>query len=108
MANVQWNAIGEGHLAARDHSRFVRRTTRTGRHEADLLIASGAPLVVDNYGGGQLDWFDGDDATTTWSRLRRQLTSRPGTPSKSGDPVWTAGRWESSDGQTLLVLTGRC
>ena len=107
LADAQWNTINTGQLVAPDGTRFVRRTTRTARREADLLVAAGVPLVAYSYSAGQLDWYDGEDAAATWSELRTHLTSRPDAP-RSGETAWTAGSWESSDGQTLLVLTGRC
>lgn len=39
-----------------------RRGTKAKRSAADDLVASGAPLVLDMYGTGQFEWFDGEDA----------------------------------------------
>ena len=108
IADTQWNGIVRGHLVGPNRTSFVRRTTRTVRREADLLIGAGAPLVVYHYGAGQLDWHDGEDAAAKWSQLRGDLSSQPYAQSRNGGTIWTAGRWESSSGQPLLILTGRC
>jgi hypothetical protein len=108
LAEAQWETVESGQLDAPDGTRFVRRTTRTSRSQADLLVSSGAPLVVYSYGAGQLDWYGGRHVSTMWSQLRTHLTTRPDVSTNRRETVWTAGRWDSKDGQPLLVLTGRC
>jgi hypothetical protein len=40
------------------------------RESVDDLIAKGSPLIVYVYGWGIYDWYDGEDARTTWARIR--------------------------------------
>ena len=108
LADEQWRAIESGQLIAPEGTVYHRRTTRTRRQDADALVASGAPLICYWYGGGQLDWHNGDDARAAWARLRPRVTAQTPRPDSSGAPVWTAGRWDSSNGHTILVLTAHC
>ena len=108
LADTQWAAIEGGRLTAPDGTVYQRRATRTRRADADALIASGTPLICYWYGGGQLDWHDGDDARAAWARLRSRITAQTPRPAPGGDPIWTAGNWDSNNGDTILVLTGHC
>jgi hypothetical protein len=108
LADEQWTVIASGQLTAPDGTVYHRRTTRTRRQDADALIASGTPLICYWYGGGQLDWHDGDDAPAAWTRLRLRVIAHTPRPDPGGEPLWTAGRWDSDNGHTILVLTGNC
>lgn len=102
----QWVAVGRGELTGPDARRYRRSTTRTRRRECDGLMADGVPLVLYYWAGGQLAWFDGDDAVVRWRDVRGQVTSE--TPRPRGEVVWTAGRWLDDEGRPLLLLTGYC
>jgi len=64
-----------------------------------------APLVLYWYGGGQLDWLDGEDAAEAWRTARQRLTTA--VPRPDGNVIWTAGEWLGDD-QSLVLLTGSC
>ena len=72
------------------------------------LVAAGAPLLIYWFGGGRLDWCADADAITQWQQLRAEVVSRAPSPGHRKEPAWTVGRWESSDGLPLLLLTARC
>jgi hypothetical protein len=80
-----------GRVVGPDGRSFAPRAARIGRAEVEQLVESGSP-VVSSLPGGRLVWHDEDDAWPAWADAR-------GAP----DTV-TAGRWESPDGATAVVL----
>jgi hypothetical protein len=80
-----------GSFVALDGRTFSLRTARIERAEVEELIESGCPVVT-YLPGGRLQWHDEEDAWPAWADAR----SAP-------DDV-TAGRWESPDGSTAVVL----
>jgi hypothetical protein len=108
VSDEQWNAVEEGELAAPSGTFYSRRTTRMKRKDADSLVASGCPVVTYWPGGlpemTRVVWHDGEDAREVWAGARAEVTSDAPHPPRRG-AVATAGRWESVDGQALLVLT---
>ena len=106
LADEQFAAVAEGQLVSPTGVRFVRRSSRIKRRDADAIIAAGAPLVFYFFGGVQLDYCDGAEAVQQWDAVRGSLVSQE--PRPRGDVVWTGGRWVSDDGDELLLLTGHC
>ena len=108
LSNEQWDAVGGGQLTAPTGTPYSRRTTRLKRKEAASLVESGCPVVTYWPGGlpekTRVVWHDGDDARVAWEGARAEVTSDSPRP-PSGGSVVTAGRWETSDGDILLVLT---
>ena len=105
LAGQQWGAVTSGSLVGPDTRRYQRRSTRMPRRQVEDLLAAGAPLVLYWYGGGQLEWFEGQHAAQTWQTVRPRLTTS--VPRPDGDVVWSAGRWVSDD-ESIVVLTGTC
>lgn len=107
---AQWDSVELGQLTSPDGTTYARRSTRLRRKAAAELLAEGAPLVLYYFGGRQLDWIDGADAQRQWQVLRPAVTTDrvASPPARRGGVTWTAGRWESADGATLVVLTGSC
>jgi hypothetical protein len=62
LAEQQWHAVESGQLISPAGQRFTRGSSRIKRRDADVLIATGVPLVLYWYGGRQLDYSDGSDA----------------------------------------------
>ena len=106
LHDKQWDQVHEGWLLGPDERRYARRTTRTRRKDAELLVAEGAPLVLFYWAGQRLDWFDGAEAREQWQDVRSQVVGTE--PRPMGDTKWTAGLWEDEDGRPLLFLTGHC
>lgn len=102
----QWEAVAAGELTGPDGRTYLRRTTKASRRTGDGLIAAGSPLVLHWWGGGQLDWFDGQDAAQRWQQVRGALTTQQ--PQVGKEVVWTGGAWTDGDGDTVLLLTGHC
>ncbi len=108
LSEEQWDAVDAGRLTAPTGTVYDRRSTRLGRRQAALLVDSGR-LVVTHWPGGlpertEVVWHDGDDARTAWEGARASVTG-DARGAASRRPVVTAGRWESADGDALLVLT---
>ena len=101
LSNGEFDALGRGELLGPDNRSYVRRTTRMKRKEVAALVEGGSPVVT-HFPGGRLVWHDADDARLAWADGRRLLTSDAPDPSR-GEAV-TAGRWESADGSTVVVL----
>jgi hypothetical protein len=104
----QWNAVETGVLTAPSGTKYSRRTTRMKRKNVTALVEAGCPVVTYWPGGlpemTRTIWHDGAHARAAWESVRGQLTSdTPRAP--GGGAVATAGRWESPDGEDLLVLT---
>lgn len=106
LAGSQWAGVQRGELIAPDGKRYARRTTRAKRRDCESLIAAGLPLVLFWYGGQQLEWFDGDDASSRWLEVRGSVVH--GKPSRRGEVEWNAGLWVSNESDQLLLLTGTC
>jgi len=102
----QQRQVEHGQLLGPDARRYSRRTTRTKRKDADVLVAEGAPLVLFSWAGDQLAWFDGSEAREQWRAVRPHVTSDE--PRRRGDLEWTVGRWDDDEGRPLLLLTGHC
>ena len=99
----------QGRITGADGRGYVRRGTKTKRSVADDLVASGAPLVLDMYSRGQLEWFDGDAALNKWAEVRPYVISTQPTSKQLGKhEMWNAGVWEDETGNQLLYLTGSC
>jgi hypothetical protein len=77
-----------------DWRTFSLSRPRIEPSEVEALIESGCPVVT-YLPGGRLLWHDEDDAWPAWADAR----SAPGSV--------TAGRWESPDGVTAVVLVWR-
>jgi len=97
-----------GVLTAPSGTSYTRRTTRMKRKDATALVEAGCPVVTYWPGGlpemTRVIWHDGADASAAWEGVRGQLSSNiPRAP--VGEVVATAGRWESPDGDDLLVLS---
>lgn len=103
----QWNAVEEGAITAPDGRVFSRRTTREKRKAVAALVEAGAPLVTYWPGGmpekTRLVWQDGPDAASAWTEVKPDLTSE--TPNLSAGTAATAGRWETVDGNPLVLVT---
>jgi hypothetical protein len=80
-----------GQFVGPDGRTFAVLRPRIEPPEVEALIESGCPVVT-YFPGGRLLWHDEDDAWPAWADAR----SAP-------DSV-TAGRWESPDGGTVVVL----
>jgi hypothetical protein len=107
MSAEQWHAVEEGSVRAPDGRVFSRRTTREKRKAVAALIEAGAPLLTYWPGGlpekTQVVWHDQEDALTAWAEVRARLTSENPDPRKGTSA--TAGRWETQDGDLLVVVT---
>ena len=104
LAPTQWGSITSGFVIDPGGTRWSRRSTKAKRSACEQLIAHGAPLVLYYYAGGQLDWFDGGDASSQWQLLRTSVTSAP---RLRGQLEWTAGIWDCAV-RDLVLLTGHC
>jgi hypothetical protein len=74
-----------------DWRTFSLGTPRIEPPEVEALIEAGCPVVI-YFPGGRLLWHDEDDAWPAWADAR------------SAAETVTAGRWESADGGTAVVL----
>jgi hypothetical protein len=80
-----------GQFVGPDWRTYSLRAPRIEPSETEALIESGVPVVA-YFPGGQLVWHDEDDAWPAWADAR-----------SAGTRV-IAGRWESPDGGTVVVL----
>ena len=80
-----------GEFVGPDWRTYSLRAPRIESSEVEALIESGCPVVA-SFPGGRLVWHDEDDAWPAWADAR-----------SAGTPV-SAGRWESPDGGTAVVL----
>ena len=80
-----------GQLVGQDGRTYEIRVPRIDVREIESLIESGCPVVT-YFPGGRLVWHDEDDAWPAWADAR------------SAPVTVTAGRWESADGATAVVL----
>ena len=87
---------------------FSGVTTRLKRRQVDELIAQGVPLVLQWFGGGQLEWLEGDGARTAWAERRGSYVSQlPARPPK--DVLWTGGEAMTANRDARVVLLeGHC
>ncbi len=108
LSDEQWDAVDGGQLIAPTGVTYSRRTTRMKRQEAASMAESGCPVVTYWPGGlpekTRVVWHDGADAGAAWESARAEVTSDSPRPPR-GESVVTAGRWESPNGDTLVVLT---
>ena len=104
----QWNAVETGVLTAPNGISYTRRTTRMKRKDATALVDVGCPVVTYWPGGlperTRVIWYDGAEARAAWETVRSRLSSDI-TRAHAGRAIATAGRWESPDGNDLLVLS---
>ncbi len=107
LSAEQWDAVEHGVLTAPDGRSFTRRTTRAKHKDATALVEDGCPVVVYWPGGlperTEVLWNDGEDAHLAFAEARSALTSDTPDPRKGS--VATVGRWETEDGDALLVVT---
>ena len=80
-----------GEFVGPDRRTYSLRTPRIRPSEVAALVEGGCPVVA-YFPGGRLLWHDEDDAWPAWADAR-----------SAAEPV-TAGRWESADGGTAVVL----
>lgn len=80
-----------GQLVGMDGRTYAIQDTRLEPSEVEALIESGCPVVT-YFPGGRLMWHDEDDAWPAWADAR------------SAPETVTAGRWQSPDGGTAVVL----
>ena len=80
-----------GQLVGGDGRTYSLHTTRIESFEVEALIEAGCPVVT-YYAGGRLVWHDEDDAWPAWADAR------------SAAEAVTAGRWQSPDEGTAVVL----
>ncbi len=108
LSDDQWYAVEAGELTAPSGTTYTRRTTRMKRKDAASLVESGCPVVTYWPGGlpemTRVIWHDGEDARAAWESARGEITSDTPRPPRRG-AIATAGRWESPDGEDLLVFT---
>ena len=74
-----------------DWRTYSLRSARLEPSEVEALIEGGCPVVT-YFPGGRLVWHDEDDAWPAWADAR------------SAPESVTAGRWESPDGGSVVVL----
>lgn len=86
---------------------FSRRTTREKRKAVAALVEAGSPLVTYWPGGlpekTRVVWHDGEDVMSAWLEVKPSLTSEAMGTQKGMSA--TAGRWETEDGEVLVVVT---
>jgi hypothetical protein len=80
-----------GQLVGADGRTYSQMAARIERAEIEALVEAGCPVVT-YLPGGRLVWHDEDDAWPAWADAR------------SAPVTVTAGRWESADGATAVVL----
>ena len=101
LSDGDFDALGSGQLVAPDGRTYTRRSTRMRRRDVDGVVAAGSPVVTWSPGGA-LVWHDGDDAGPAWGQERPLLTAEAPDPARRESV--TAGRWETADGCTAVVL----
>src|ERR1700712_3323821 len=85
----------QGKVTGADSRAYTRRGTKAKRSVGDDLVAAGAPLVLDMWSRGQLEWFDGTEAAQAWQEVRPYVVAaEPTTKQLSKHEMWTAGVWE--------------
>lgn len=108
LSDEQRDAVDGGQLFAPTGTTYSRLTTRMKRKEAASLGESSCPVVTCWPGGlpekTRVVWHEGADARAAWQSARGEVTSDSPRPARSGSVV-TAGRWESPDGDTFVILT---
>ena len=80
-----------GEFVGPDWRTYSLRESRIEPADVETLVESGVPVVA-YFPGGRLVWHDEDDAWPAWADAR------------SAPETVTAGRWESPDGGTAVVL----
>ena len=80
-----------GQLVGMDGRTYSMVATRIEPAEVEALIESGWPVIT-YFAGGRLQWHDEDDAWPAWADARSARESV------------SAGRWDSPDGGTAVVL----
>jgi len=80
-----------GQLVGADGRTYSLQTSRIEPAEVEALIEYGWPVVT-YFPGGRLLWHDEDDAWPAWADAR------------SAPETVTAGRWQSPDDGTVVVL----
>jgi hypothetical protein len=80
-----------GQLVGWDGRTYEIGTARIEPAEVEALIESGCPVVT-YFPGGRLVWHDEEDAWPAWADAR------------SAPESVTAGRWQSPDEGTAVVL----
>lgn len=108
LSHERWDAVDGGQLIAPTGITYSRLTTQMKRRDAASLVESGCPVVTYWPGGlpetTRVVWHDEEDARVAWESARAEVTSDSPRPPRGGSVV-TAGCWESSGGDALLVLT---
>ena len=80
-----------GQLVGADGRTYAIRSPRIEPPEVEALIESGCPVVT-YFPGGRLVWHDEEDAWPAWADAR------------SAPESVSAGRWQSPDDGTAVVL----
>jgi hypothetical protein len=80
-----------GELLGLDWRTYSMRTQGIGPAEVESLIEAGSPVIT-YFVGGRLVWHDEEDAWPAWADAR------------SAPESVTAGRWQSPDEGTAVVL----
>lgn len=102
------NSLTWDYVETPDGVRWFPAGSRLKRAAIDELIASGTPLVISWFGGGQLDWYTGDDATVAWSSRRDSFTTDANRLVKKR-LLWTGALLRTQDlEQKAVLLTGHC
>lgn len=80
-----------GQFVGPDWRTYFPAAPRIEPADVGTLVESGCPVVT-YFAGGRLVWHDEEDAWPAWADAR------------SAPETVTAGRWESPDGGTVVVL----
>ena len=83
-----------GEFVGPDRRTYSLQASHIEPADVERLIEAGVPVVA-YFPGGRLLWHDEDDAWPAWADAR------------SARETVTAGRWESPDGGTVVVLVWR-
>lgn len=98
---VEMTAGGE--LRSPDGELYRRTPMRVKRAECRELVEAGTPVVTFVYPEGWR-WYVGAAARSVWGEISPRLLAGP--PPARRDLAWTAHRWMSGDGRSILVFQG--
>ncbi len=92
----------DGSVVGPNGTIFRRTDRKLRRRECDELVRAGAPVVTNQSYGDGLEWWDGPDAATRWTRIAPLLVSGSEQPREG----WRAHLWESDEGDQLVCFEG--